>query len=380
VEDHFGHLVDPRSAPAAGIVNPGAASSIPMPLPPWRMSLAAALPIGLCLLVMALPAVGHGHALAYRTLYLLANAAWVPVLIWLQRRMWRDAWSPWYAIPALLAATYAMSVVNNALGFALTDALGSQQAQPLRWQRAFVGVDDCWLALIAYCAANALVGHYHALKEEQRRHGQALLAAREAELRALRYQLNPHFLFNTLNGVSALVAEGRGGEARTMLARLGAFLRVTLEGQAHAVALAEELALTETYLSIEQARLGERLQVHWNIGPGVLDAEVPSLLLQPLVENAIRHGIARRSKPGRVSVDIQARGARLCARVANDGADAAGGAASNGQSLGQSNVRARLAHLYAQQHRFSAEADAAGGYEVSIEIPLRRVRASAEDA
>lgn len=349
------------------------ASDASIPLPPWRMSLAAALPIGLCLLVMALPAVGHGHALAYRTLYLLANAAWVPVLVWLQRRMWRGAWSPWWSVPVLLAVTYAMSVANNAMGFALTDALGAQRAQPLRWQRMFVGVDDCWLALIAYCAANALVGHYHALKEEQRRHGQALLAAREAELRALRYQLNPHFLFNTLNGVSSLIAQERGDQARTMLSRLGSFLRTTLDGQSHEVSLADELAMTETYLAIEQVRLGGRLRVEWDIGPGVLDARMPSLLLQPLVENAIRHGIAERSVPGRLSIALHAQAGQLRLRVINDLAPA--GAMTDGSLLGHENVRQRLSWLYPGRHAFAAGADGRGGYAVAIDIPLHRAGA-----
>ncbi|MFT3763878.1 MAG: histidine kinase [Pseudoxanthomonas sp.] len=351
-----------------------------MPLPPWRMSLAAALPIGLCLLVMALPAIGHGHALAYRTLYLSAYAVWVPVLVWLQRWMWRGAWSPWLSVPLLLGATYAMSVVNAGLGLALTAAMDWGTGRPFRWPQLFTGLDDCWLALIAFCAAHALVGHYHALKEEQHRHRDAELAAREAELRALRYQLHPHFLFNALNGVSSLVAEGRSDEARTMIAQLGAFLRATLDGQAHEVALAEELALTETYLSIEQARLGARLQVRWKVGPGVLDASVPTLLLQPLVENAIRHGIARRSAPGGIDIGIDARGDRLRLRVRNDGAEAAPGEAADGASLGQSNVRERLARLYPGSHRFSATALESGVYEVIVEVPLRGSGAALEPA
>lgn len=164
---------------------------------------------------------------------------------------------------------------------ALAGVMGWGSGQPFRWPRLFAGLDDCWLALIAFCAAHALVGHYHALKEEQRRHRDAELAAREAELHALRYQSHPHFLFNVLNGVSVLVAENRGDEARAMIAQISTFLRATLDGQAHEIPLAEELALTETCLSIEQAWLGERLQVRWKVGPGVLDADVPALLLQP---------------------------------------------------------------------------------------------------
>ncbi|TMN20124.1 histidine kinase [Pseudoxanthomonas sp. X-1] len=346
--------------------------------PPWRVSLMAALPIGLCLLVMAVPAVGHGHALAYRTLYLLAYLAWTPALIWLQRWLWRAGWSPWRTVPLLLLVTYLMAVVNNALGFLLPQAMGWPGAQPPRWARVFFGVDDCWLALIAYCAAHALVGHYHALKEAQARQAQALLAARDAELRALRYQLNPHFLFNTLNGVSSLVAQARGEEARTMLARLGGFLRATLDRPSHEVSVAEELAMTETYLAIEQVRLGERLRVEWDIGPGVLDACLPSLLLQPLVENAIRHGIARRSAPGRLSIALHARAGQLQLRLVNDLApeDAS---TSEGRTLGHDNVRQRLAWLYPQRHAFAAGCEG-GAYAVAIDLPFERFDARGDVA
>ena len=351
------------------------APAIAVPPPSWQVAWLAAVPVGLCLLVMALPTIGHGHALAYRTMYLLANAAWVPALVVMQRWLWRRRASLWVSIMTLLAATYFMSLANAALGVGLALVMGWKIALPFQWWQFLSGLGDCWLALIAFCAAHAVIGHYGALKEEQRRLGEAELAAREAELRALRYQLHPHFLFNALNGVSALVAEKRGDEARTMIAQLGAFLRATLDGRSHEVPLAEELALTETYVAIEKARLGERLQVQWNVGAGVLHAVVPALLLQPLVENAIRHGIGKRSAPGRIGIDIEARGDRLHLRVCNDGADVAVANSREGDALGQSNVRERLARLYPDRHRFSA-AETPSGYEVAIEIPLTRPAAA----
>lgn len=339
--------------------------------PSWRVAWLAAVPVALCLLVMALPTLGHSHALAYRMLYLVANALWVPVLVALQRWLWRKSIALWPSILTLLAATYVMAVANSALGVVMARVMDWPVPVPFPWWQLLSGLDGCWLALIAFCAAHAMIGHYAALKEEQRRLGEAELAAREAELRALRYQLHPHFLFNALNGVSALVAEKRDDDARTMIAQLGTFLRATLDGRSHEVPLAEELALTETYLSIEKARLGERLQLQWNVGAGVMDVIVPALLLQPLVENAIRHGIARRSAPGRIGIDIEAHGDRLYLRVCNDGADVAVADSREGDALGQSNVRERLVRLYPERHRFSA-AETPSGYEVVIEIPLLR--------
>lgn len=368
MEDHLRHLL---GASAQIDVIDSNSPAIPMVPPPWRVAWLAAVPVALCLLVMALPTIGHSHALAYRMLYLVANALWVPALVMMQRWLWRNSVALWTSMLALLAATYVMSVANSALGVVLALVMGWKIPMPFQWWQLLSGLDGCWLALIAFCAAHALVGHYGALKEEQRRLGEAELAAREAELRALRYQLHPHFLFNALNGVSSLVAEKRDDEARMMLTQLGAFLRATLDGRSHEVPLAEELALTETYLSIEQARLGERLQLRWNIGAGVLDAAVPALLLQPLVENAIRHGIARRSVPGRIEIGIEARDERLYLQVCNDGVEAPEPDSREGDALGQSNVRERLARLYPDRYRFSA-GNTASGYEVAIEIPLAR--------
>ena len=369
MEDHLRHLL---GASAQIEVTDSNSPAIPLVPPSWRVAWLAAVPVALCLLVVALPTVGHGHALAYRMLYLVANALWVPVLVLMQRWLWRKSVALWPSILLLLAATYAMSVANSLLGLALAWVMDWKIPMPIQWWQVLSGLDGCWLALIAFCAAHAMIGHYGALKEEQRRLGEAELAAREAELRALRYQLHPHFLFNALNGVSALVAEKREDDARAMIAQLGTFLRATLDGRSHEVPLAEELALTETYLSIEQARLGDRLQLQWNIGAGVLDAVVPALLLQPLVENAIRHGIARRSAPGRIGIDIEARGDRLHLQVRNDGADVSVASSHGGDALGQSNVRERLARLYPGRHSFSAAATASGGYEVEIEIPLKK--------
>lgn len=199
--------------------------------------------------------------------------------------------------------------------------------------------------------------------------------ARDAELRALRYQLHPHFLFNTLNAISTLVADERSREARHMLSRLGEFLRATLDGaDGHEVALADELSLTETYLDIERVRLGERLALKWTVGPDVLDALVPYLILQPLVENAIRHGIALRRQPGRLEVHILRRGDRLHIRVGNDGARgeaALSEEARRSSMVGLRNVSERLAKLYPGNHTLEARPRDDGGYDVALDLPFR---------
>lgn len=345
--------------------------------PPFWLPLAAGLPIGLCMVVMALPALGNEHALAYRALYLIACLLWCLPLAVLQRSLWQRH-TPWWRFAlVLLAVSYAMSVANKALGEALAILTGWDPSPSFDWADLFSGLDGCWLALIAFCAIHAMVAYYAELKHEQVRRAEAMSLARDAELRALRYQLHPHFLFNTLNAISSLVANERNREASQMIARLGDFLRATLDGaESHEVALAEEIALTETYLAIEKARLGARLMVNWNVGPDVLKVPVPYLILQPLVENAIRHGIALRSQPGKLEIRIYRQGDRLRLQVRNDGMPLVStDEARRSSMLGLRNVSERLARLYPGEHALQSHANEDGSYAVNIELPFREFAA-----
>ena len=347
--------------------------------PPFWLPLLAGLPVVLCMAVMALPVLGNGNALAYRALYLSAFVLWSVPLTWLQRALGRRL--PWWLLGlALLLITYLMSLATNGLGLALgywagwESSAGFSATGLLRGR----GLDGCWLALVAFCAIHAVVNAYAALRNVQADQASALALARDAQLHALRLQLQPHFLFNTLNAISALVAARRGGEARQMLSRLGDFLRAVLDGgHAHEVVLAEELALTETYLAIEKARLGERLQLEWRIGPDLLDARIPHLLLQPLVENAIRHGIAPRRQPGKLQIVLRREQDQLLIEIDNDGiAGANTAAATQRPALGLGNTSARLQQLYPGLHRLSAGPRADGGYAVCIALPWRRTTAA----
>lgn len=347
------------------------AVSPPNSLPPLWLPLLAGLPLGGCIAISALPALGNSRAFTYDAFYLAAFLVWSLPLALLQRALWRRLpW--WWLAPTLLVVTYVMAVANNALGFLLPYVLGVHKSENWSWSGVFSGLDGCWLPLIAFCAVHAVVNYADALRSAQALRANALALARDAELRALRLQLQPHFLFNTLNAISALVAARRDGEARQMLARLGDFLRAVLDaGDAHEVALAEEIALTQTYLAIEKARLGERLRLEWQIGAGVLDAWVPHLLLQPLVENAIRHGIARRRQPGRLQIEVQGVGERLSLRVFNDGAEDEDASEGERPTLGLGNIQARLQQLYGAAHRFECNATSVG-FEVRIQLPWRR--------
>ena len=198
------------------------------------------------------------------------------------------------------------------------------------------------------------------------------VTAREAELRALRSQLNPHFLFNSLNSINALIGGDPEG-ARRMCEGLGDFLRRTLQlGAREAVTLGEELALVERYLAIEQVRFGERLRVQRAVDPAALECLLPPLLLQPLVENAIKHGVANRLEGGTVRLAAERRSDRLVVTLENPVDDDASRPA--GEGLGLENVRRRLAVFGARGASLDV-ARAADQFRVTLSLDARETEA-----
>ena len=206
---------------------------------------------------------------------------------------------------------------------------------------------------------------------------EAQVTAREAELRALRAQLNPHFLFNSLNSINALV--GRDPEAaRRMCEGLGDFLRRTLQlGAREAVSLGEELALVDRYLAIEQVRFGERLRVQRVVEPEALDCLLPPLLLQPLVENAVKHGVAGRLEGGVVRIAAERRAGQLVVTLENPLDDDA--PTPPGEGLGLENVRRRLAVLGAREASVAVSRNA-DQFRVTLRLAAREADAPAPEA
>jgi LytS/YehU family sensor histidine kinase len=190
-------------------------------------------------------------------------------------------------------------------------------------------------------------------------------------------QLHPHFLFNALHSISALVHTDPDA-ADKMIARLGDFLRLTLEtSAAQEVPLRQEIEFLNCYLEIERIRFGERLTTRLDVDPQVLNCRVPNLILQPIVENAIRHGVAPRSAPGHVEISAAGVGGVLRLQVKDNGhglpestAAASRGSQQQG-GVGLSNTRARLQQLYGTSYRFELANSPAGGAVVTLEIPLQ---------
>ena len=241
--------------------------------------------------------------------------------------------------------------------------------------------------VISYWVILGVVTGYRHYRRLQEREAQALrLELRSAELsgqlaraqmNALKMQLQPHFLFNTLNAIMVLVRQQNASRAEEMLGRLSDLLRCVLdEGEAQEVPLHRELEYARLYLAIEQVRFEERLKVSIVIDPAVIDAAVPHMALQPIVENAIRHGIARTSVPGTVAITASGIGDDLVIQVTDDGPGLDRTDASEGWGIGLANTRARLRQLYGDAASLTVQ-DTAPGVTVRMALPRRAATYSA---
>ena len=226
--------------------------------------------------------------------------------------------------------------------------------------------------LLMWCSLYFSIKQWQQSSMEKERLLRAESELREARLLALRYQLNPHFLFNSLNAVSTLVLDGNAPAATRMLAQIGDLLRTSLDSEVTAeVTLSQELAFTEGYLAIEQTRLGERLRIDIAVPLETRDALVPNMLLQPLVENAVRYGVAPLIEGGWIAIKSALDGDRLRIVVGNSGRRE-GEQKKNGNGIGLGNTAERLKTLYGANFEFSLGWPEAGGCEVVMELPLRR--------
>ncbi|HEX8233382.1 MAG TPA: histidine kinase [Caulobacteraceae bacterium] len=223
-----------------------------------------------------------------------------------------------------------------------------------------------------YAAALALILSTYKIQDRERQLSEARAAAHQAQLAALRFQLNPHFLFNTLNAISTLIVTGRNGEAELMMQKLSDFLRASLSSDPDGfITLDDELATIHAYLEIESVRFGERLAVDFACPTPLLDALVPSFILQPLVENAIKYAVA--PSKGTVTIRVEAAhdGDDLTIMVEDDGQASDRAATRSGTGVGLHNVRARLEALFGARGSLEATPRAKGFLAV-VRLPLTR--------
>jgi signal transduction histidine kinase len=231
----------------------------------------------------------------------------------------------------------------------------------------------------------AIVAVYQAFDYYRKYHERELHASElekhvaQAKLQALQMQLNPHFLFNTLHSISSLMHKDVEAADR-MIMRLSDLLRAALDSaETQEVSLRKELDLLRLYLGIEQIRFGERLSIKMDIEPQALEAQVPNLILQPLVENAIRHGIEPRARPGQIELHAHRHADALTLQVCDNGNGIAL-ARPPREGVGLSNTRARLRELYGDAHRFELGGRPEGGLRVELTIPYRTAKEIDEDS
>lgn len=297
------------------------------------------------------------RAFACELAYTYLWAAVTPAALWLARRFPLTRPNLWRHVSLHLFASLLFSLATKAAW----DLLCLGRAK--RWKAIAIAVDYGVLQY-ALILLSLYAWQYH------RRTTQLEIQLAHAQLAALRMQLQPHFLFNTLHAISELIHENPAAAER-MIVRLSDFFRLTLDTSAAAeVSLRQEIDFLQRYLEIEQVRFEDRLEVNFEVDPVTLDAAVPNFLLQPLVENALRHGLAHRLEGALLRIECRRADGRLTMTVTDNGPGPQEKEFHPGYGLGI--TQQRLQRLYGEDHRLELRSPASGGCEVEIEIPWRR--------
>ena len=278
------------------------------------------------------------------------------------------------AVVASYVASLVWTAADNLFDYPVTAALGVARGGPRGMIRPFNGAVYNAFTMLAWSVLYIGVRYYVALQAERERSLRAEAAAHQAQLEALRYQINPHFLFNSLNAVSTLVTERRNDEAARMLARVSDFLRLTLTAPVgDEVALADEIDYVRQYLEIERVRFGERLRTEFDVATDAWEAAVPAFVLQPLIENAVRHAVAPREAGGSITVEARRVAETLRVSIVDDGPGVRDEPRGNGAGrIGLANTRERLRELYGDRGRLELVNAPGGGTSATIELPFRR--------
>ena len=295
-------------------------------------------------------------------------ACW-PLFAWLARTYTFAPQNRGRSAAVHVVAGFVFALVHNAT-LTVSFILLSPEGLPFNQFASLFRTTLAYLFYQDFLAYGVLLAMYLALHYADLR---AQLA--DARLTALRAQLNPHFFFNTLNAVSTLALQGRRDDVAELVGRLGDLMRTALDEQAQEVPLSAELAFADDYLAIQHVRFGDRFHVHKAIGPETLEAFVPSMVLQPILENAIEYGVAVDKDSTSVKIEVKHRGDDLLLEVSDTGPGFAPGLRKEG--IGLANTRARLQELYGNRCRFEYGNLPGGGASVRMSIPFRSAPAAA---
>ena len=367
-----------RASPRGGIRHTGRVSYRRRNV--WLLSPSLWTAVGLlCGLEIWISMIDHGHqlwrVLAYQVLIWNGWFVLYPVIGWLARRVPMVPPTARGAVVHTLAALVIAPIHSAWWAMLLVemrpyDAMGTRDFLDGFGSIVRSGLP---LQLGVYCgivAANYAMEFYEKYTDRERTAARLEVSLSEARLHALELQIQPHFLFNTLNSISALVRTSRDREAVTMIAGLSDLLRYSLDHAGEQrVALAQELAVIERYLEIERLRFPDRVAFEIEVPAAVRRAAVPALLLQPLVENAIKHGVAASAEPVTLTVRAEREGSDLVIVVANSGPLSTRAAQPDGFGIGIANVRTRLAALYGDKAGIECGPRPEGGWLNLVRVP-----------
>lgn len=291
------------------------------------------------------------------------------------RYVYRKAWTlkPWQMLLTVLASSYFIALIWAVVKNINFWEIYKHGYRPEELLMYFSNAINSYIMVACWTGLYFGIKNYQMLQKEKQNALMASNMAHQAHLKMLRYQLNPHFLFNTLNAISTLILMKENKTAEGMVTRLSDFLRYSLDKDPiKKVALQQEIQAIELYLEIEKVRFENRLTVIWNIEEASKQALVPSLILQPIIENAIKYAISKMAEGGIIRITAQSFGRDLLLEVSDNGpgAEIVGGKLHRNHGVGLPNIQERLSSLYADNFSFDIANNIDSGIKVSIRIPF----------
>ncbi len=303
-----------------------------------------------------------------------------PIILWLGRKFPFENGKWKTSLPVHLVVSFLIAFFQLAIDSLVLPELGYlrryQSAPFLEKYKVFLlinlhfSVSIYWGVLGIYQA----IRYYRKYRERELQTSQLEARLAMSRLQVLKGQLHPHFLFNTLNAISELIYKDPESAER-MIGDLSDLLRMSFQNlEVQEITLKQELEFLRKYLEIEQMRFHDRLKVEMKIAPETLDAQVPNMILQPLVENAIKHGLAPRSEGGKIEIGAQRSNGHLQITVSDDGIGVPfNDVDSLPEGVGLSNTRKRLRHLYGERHQFDLQTAKKSGLKVNLTIPFKEL-------
>lgn len=295
-------------------------------------------------------------------------ALFAPVIVWLAKRfpLARNTWVR--SVSIHFGIGIVITFLKLFIVFAITDSVAWLPSRPVSFYEIHPNYVTYWVIV----GLSHAIEYYRKYRERELHSSQLETRLARAQLQVLKMQLQPHFLFNTLHAISALMHRDVEAADR-MMAHLSDLLRQTLDNVGvQKVTLKEELEFLEGYLEIERTRFQDRLTIDLEVDPETLDIQIPNLILQPLVENAIRHGIEPRASKGRIEIIAKRVNGMLEVTITDDGPGVGNGeSAKFTEGVGLQNTRARLQQLYGDNFRFDLGNSSSGGFVVNLAIPVQ---------